>query len=339
MTTACSLHRCRSHLLSLLRPAGTVMDLNIGAALWLAVAGQGSLRLPSPAPPTPHPASRPAPAPAHVTRNSIGQAKSPATEAAGGETAVPDGEDLPFYGSAARVVFLGHGADEQCGGYGRHRTKYREGGTAGLASELEVDVRRLWLRNLGRDDRLVSDWGREARHPFLDEHVMGLLLHMRLRDIAGEGQRGRADGCEAFGGYCWRPTARVTRWWSVNAPVVPTETMAGDCAMSLPAEQVAPAVTVCPTCLFPRLGAAPGPWRQGGAPPRAGAAGPDTCRVPRQARHPVRQPHRQAVQRGAVWQQQGGQQGQRGERGTAGGARGVGAGRWERRSVEVFGTW
>jgi asparagine synthetase B (glutamine-hydrolysing) len=28
-----------------------------------------------------------------------------------------------LYRSAARVVLLGHGADEQCGGYGRHRTK------------------------------------------------------------------------------------------------------------------------------------------------------------------------------------------------------------------------
>ena len=33
----------------------------------------------------------------------------------------------------------------------------------------------MWLRNLGRDDRVVSDWGREARHPFLDEEVMALI--------------------------------------------------------------------------------------------------------------------------------------------------------------------
>ena len=29
------------------------------------------------------------------------------------------------YTSAARVVLVGHGADEQCAGYGRHRTKFR----------------------------------------------------------------------------------------------------------------------------------------------------------------------------------------------------------------------
>lgn len=27
--------------------------------------------------------------------------------------------------SAARVVLVGHGADEQCGGYGRHRSRFR----------------------------------------------------------------------------------------------------------------------------------------------------------------------------------------------------------------------
>ncbi len=30
----------------------------------------------------------------------------------------------------------------------------------GLAEELGLDLRRLWLRNLGRDDRLVADHGR-----------------------------------------------------------------------------------------------------------------------------------------------------------------------------------
>ena len=57
------------------------MDLNIGAALWLAAQAQGALH---------------------------GQAGH-------------DGQ----YRSAARVVLLGHGADELCAGYGRHRTAFR----------------------------------------------------------------------------------------------------------------------------------------------------------------------------------------------------------------------
>ncbi len=54
--------------------------------------------------------------------------------------------------------------------------RFAEGGWRRLSDELAIDVRRLWLRNLGRDDRLVADWGREARHPFLDERFVALLL-------------------------------------------------------------------------------------------------------------------------------------------------------------------
>lgn len=32
------------------------------------------------------------------------------------------------YQSTARVVLIGTGADEQCGGYGRYRTKFKLGG-------------------------------------------------------------------------------------------------------------------------------------------------------------------------------------------------------------------
>ena len=57
-------------------------------------------------------------------------------------------------------------------------------GWPGLHAELQVDVRRLWLRNLGRDDRILADHGREARHPFLDEAFMDTLLGIPLPLVA-----------------------------------------------------------------------------------------------------------------------------------------------------------
>lgn len=38
-----------------------------------------------------------------------------------------------------------------------------------------MEVARLWTRNLGRDDRCLSDFGKEARFPYLDEDVMAYL--------------------------------------------------------------------------------------------------------------------------------------------------------------------
>ena len=98
-------------------------------------------------------------------------------------------------------------------------SSFRHGGPGALAAELSLDVRRMWLRNCGRDDRLVADRGREvidvsvicirlmamevkittpvrrrmppthsrlvqARHPFLDEGLMDLLLGLPLHCIA-----------------------------------------------------------------------------------------------------------------------------------------------------------
>ena len=93
------------------------------------------------------------------------------------------------------MLLLGGGADEQLGGYGRHHTVFRHEGWAGLAAELAAERERLWLRNLGRDDRVVSDWGREARHPYLDHEVMRALactpLHLvcDLRHARGVGDK------------------------------------------------------------------------------------------------------------------------------------------------------
>jgi hypothetical protein len=71
------------------------------------------------------------------------------------------------YVSCCKVLLVGIGADEQLGGYGRHRTAFRRGreGKEGnvpdcsdpgldamtpLELELNKDLERLWKRNLGR---------------------------------------------------------------------------------------------------------------------------------------------------------------------------------------------
>lgn len=57
-------------------------------------------------------------------------------------------------------------------------------GWHGLSAELSAEVERMWLRNLGRDDRLIADRSREARHPFLDETVVDLIQGTPLPLIA-----------------------------------------------------------------------------------------------------------------------------------------------------------
>jgi asparagine synthetase B (glutamine-hydrolysing) len=72
---------------------------------------------------------------------------------------------------------------------------FERGGAAALIEEMQVDQTRLWQRNLGRDDRCVSDTGREAWFPYLDEELVSLLQSLNLKDIAdmsmgqGEGDK------------------------------------------------------------------------------------------------------------------------------------------------------
>ena len=72
------------------------------------------------------------------------------------------------------MLLSGLGADEQLGGYARHHGRFLTRSYPGLIHELALDVDRLPYRNLGRDDRIMADHGREVRFPFLDEEVMSL---------------------------------------------------------------------------------------------------------------------------------------------------------------------
>jgi len=127
----------------LIFPKTSVMDINIGTALWFASRGIG----------------------------------------------IVDGE---LYHAKAKILLLGMGADEQLGGYGRHRKAHRLGN---LREELDLDIGRIWERNLGRDDRVLSDHGKEARFPFLDRNVMQFLANTPVDDICdfslepGEGDK------------------------------------------------------------------------------------------------------------------------------------------------------
>ncbi|XP_068427879.1 asparagine synthetase domain-containing protein 1 [Clinocottus analis] len=85
-----------------------------------------------------------------------------------------DAGQRPFT-SSAKVVLTGIGADEQLAGYSRHRVRFTASGHEGLIQELEMELGRIPSRNLGRDDRVIGDHGKEARFPYLDEDVVSYL--------------------------------------------------------------------------------------------------------------------------------------------------------------------
>jgi asparagine synthetase B (glutamine-hydrolysing) len=82
------------------------------------------------------------------------------------------------YVTNAHVLLSGFGADELFGGYQRHATAFTRRGYSGLIEELELDFSRLGKRNLGRDDRVISNSSREARFPYLDEDFIALALSL-----------------------------------------------------------------------------------------------------------------------------------------------------------------
>ncbi|RPA77080.1 hypothetical protein BJ508DRAFT_417291 [Ascobolus immersus RN42] len=148
----------RQKILSLLHPHNTQMDLSIGMAFYFASRGIGLLHTSTPS----------------------------TTSATSASTNTP-------YTSHARILLSGLGADELFAGYQRHATAFRRGGHTALIAELQLDVSRLGKRNLGRDDRVLSDWGREARFPFLDERVVGWALDMPVMSKCAFGMEGMDD--------------------------------------------------------------------------------------------------------------------------------------------------
>ncbi|KAF9454906.1 hypothetical protein P691DRAFT_799912 [Macrolepiota fuliginosa MF-IS2] len=86
----------------------------------------------------------------------------------------PEAEPKP-YTSTARVLLNGLGSDELLGGYGRHRSAFNSGGWPAVVDELQLEIDRIPMRNLGRDDRIISSHGKETRHPFLSLDLVAFL--------------------------------------------------------------------------------------------------------------------------------------------------------------------
>jgi asparagine synthetase B (glutamine-hydrolysing) len=80
--------------------------------------------------------------------------------------------------TTAHVLLSGLGADELFGGYQRHAVAFARQSYPGLLDELALDFNRLGKRNLGRDDRVISDSGKEVRFPYLDENFIALALEL-----------------------------------------------------------------------------------------------------------------------------------------------------------------
>ncbi|XP_074550659.1 asparagine synthetase domain-containing protein 1 [Halichoeres trimaculatus] len=95
--------------------------------------------------------------------------------AARGQGFIAEEDDQKPFTSSAKVILTGIGADEQLGGYSRHRVRFKTSGYEGLIQELAMELGRISSRNLGRDDRVIADHGKEARFPYLDENVVNYL--------------------------------------------------------------------------------------------------------------------------------------------------------------------
>lgn len=98
-----------------------------------------------------------------------------------------------YYTTPARVLLSGLGADELFAGYGRHGIAFQKHNFKGLIDEITLDVSRLGKRNLGRDDRILCHWGREARYPFLDEDFVAWVLRIPVWEKCGFGLPGDED--------------------------------------------------------------------------------------------------------------------------------------------------
>ncbi|GME79210.1 unnamed protein product [Ambrosiozyma monospora] len=150
----------KSRVIGLIYPNDTEMDLSIAIAFYFASRGQGNRVVFDPS--------------LNLEKPDFSQL-----------------ERVP-YDSEVKVLLSGLGADELFGGYTRHErilTYYANSIKKGeiehgsqefydsefkerLVQELQTDLNNLWIRNLSRDDKVISCWSKELRYPFLDHHFI-----------------------------------------------------------------------------------------------------------------------------------------------------------------------
>lgn len=126
----------REKIIQLIYPNNTEMDLSIASAFYFASRGKGSM----------------------VEYDS---------------TKLLNEMHRKEFTSKCKVLLSGLGADELFGGYTRHERIFRlkeDSHTlyALLKKELQHDLDNLYVRNLSRDDKVISCWSKEVRYPFLD---------------------------------------------------------------------------------------------------------------------------------------------------------------------------
>lgn len=76
------------------------------------------------------------------------------------------------------MIFSGIGADELLGGYTRYRNILKRSGWKSLNEEFEKDFTNISSRNLGRDNRVCCDHGRQLRTPYLDENLVEFIRNL-----------------------------------------------------------------------------------------------------------------------------------------------------------------